>query len=689
MNIQKIKVDELKLSDIVSEFSKGKIRIPRFQRNYVWDRPRVVRLLNSIYNEFPIGTFFFWEAPGEYIHLYRNIPELNIPEPVGSSSFQFILDGQQRITSLYVAIKGLVLTIQDRRGVEKKIDYSEISFDLDKEQFVKKKPDNERFVSLDSILESDHMILFRSLSDERAKAFNKCYQVFSSYPLSVVYVRDQNLEKACIIFERINQGGVKLNLFDLVVASTWSNEFDLKEEVADFNKEFDQKGFGSLDPEVYLQTVSLLVKGQATREAQLQLKSDEIKDIWKTVQGSLELAVDYLRSNLGVATYDFIPYRAMIPMIAYFFAKVESRSLSPSQKKFIDEWFWKCTFSERYNVSTASLMGEDRRELFDQVLSGKDIKIDYPINVSPKQIQDTRMYRYSGLRNGLICLLAHLTPRHFVNNSVITLNRSTLSDFNSTERHHIFPRAYLKKIKNIYNENSMANFSFIPAELNLKISAKEPKQYFSEFKKQNKDFVNTLLTHLIPSGSDSAIWNNDYDKFLHERSELMLKSIEAVVGKITPIQDQLEKEPNQVLDAIEENLRAVIDDNLQVRFGTDYWTQAVGGDVQEQVKARITEHKGRYPDQRVQTNLERLSFCDMDDYRKIILNHWGLFEDEFTSRGEFERNFTYLRDYRNGLKHNRDITQIEKKHGDAAAEWFMLKILEVTSKGLENDDDNE
>src|SRR3989344_7673703 len=123
MQIQKIKVDELKLSEIVNEFSRGKIRIPRFQRNYVWDRPRVVKLLNSIYHEYPIGTFFFWEAPAEYIHLYRNIAELNIPDPDPNKSFNFILDEQQRITSLYVAIKGLMLTADDSRTYARKIDY--------------------------------------------------------------------------------------------------------------------------------------------------------------------------------------------------------------------------------------------------------------------------------------------------------------------------------------------------------------------------------------------------------------------------------------------------------------------------------------------------------------------------------------------------------------------------------------
>jgi len=685
MQIQKIKVDELKLSEIVNEFSKGKIRIPRFQRNYVWDRPRVVKLLNSIYHEFPIGTFFFWEAPSEYLHLYRNIPDLNIPEPDAHTSFQFILDGQQRITSLYVAIMGLVLTIQDRKQNSRKIDYSEISFDLDKEEFVIKKPDNERFVSLSSILEKDHMDLFRSLTDERAKAFNKCYQTFSSYPLSVVYVRDQNLEKACIIFERINQGGVRLSLFDLVVASTWSNDFDLKEEVAELNKKFEDKGFGALDPEVYLQTLSLLANGQATRAAQLQLKEDEIKSHWEEIVDSIELAVDYLRSNLGVKIYDFIPYRSIIPMVAYFFAKVDSRSLNEKQKDFLHEWFWKCAFSEHYNVSTGSLMGEDKRNLFDPAVVGKSVKIDYPINLSTDNIVGIKLYRYSGLRNGIICLLLQFNPKHLKNGSNIVLDRVALSDFNSSERHHIFPKAFLKKKNLSANENSIANFCFIPSELNLKISAQSPKHYFSAFKKINKDFKKTLASHLIPSDDQSAIWSDNYDVFLQERATRILYEIEKRVGKISSIEEQLSENPDALISGIENDLRAIIDENLQAKFGAEYWSAAIGGDIQEQIKKRVADHKKRYPDQSVQTNLEQLSFCDMDDYRKIITQHWGIFEDEFLSRGDFDRNFLYLRDYRNVLKHVRNATSIEKKQGEASAEWFTQRIQEIKDREPQED----
>lgn len=680
MEIQKIKVNELKLSDIVNEFSLGKIRIPRFQRNYVWDRPRVVKLLNSIYKEFPIGTFFFWEAPATYIHLYRNIPDLNIPEPDPNRPFNFILDGQQRITSLYVAIKGLAINIVDSRLNPKKIDYSEITFDLDKEEFVIKKADGQRFVSLASILEEDHLALFRALTDERAKAFDKCYKRFNSYPLSVVYVRDQSLTEACEIFERINQGGVKLSIFDLVVASTWSNDFDLKEEVNKINKQFDDSGFGAIPPETILQTISLVVKGQATRPAELQLTSEDIQSVWREVIVALELSIDYLVANLGVKIIDFIPYISMIPMVAYLFVKNNNKALDSKKAAFLKEWFWKSTFSERYNSSTASLMGEDKRELFDFVLAGKSVSIDFPIVINTKELQNTKLYRYSAVRNGILCMLAQMNPKHLKNGGNLELSRSNLSDYNSAERHHIFPRAFLKKYMNTSLENSIVNFCFIPSELNKEISDSKPSVYFSKLKKANPQFTETLQTHLIPHDDNSAIWSDEYNDFLSERSSLFLSEIEKRTGKISQIEEKLREDPSGVLASLEENFRVIIDSNLSEKFGLEYWKEAIPGDVQEGVKDRMKQNKLRYPDQLIQSDLEKLSFCDVSDYRKIITKYWSLFEDEFHSLGDFERNYIYFQDYRNAIKHIRNLTSIERKQGEAAVEWFASRISEINEK---------
>src|SRR3989338_7983479 len=166
MQLQKIKVDELNLSDIVHEIEHGHLRIPRFQRDFVWERSKVIKLLDSMYKEYPIGSFFIWEADKKYNLFYRNIAELNLAEPDSYTSIRYILDGQQRATSLYAAIKGLKI---------ESTDYSQICFDFDKEEFIVRSHEGDYYASLMDILGENKFQIYNKLTDQRKQAFDKCY----------------------------------------------------------------------------------------------------------------------------------------------------------------------------------------------------------------------------------------------------------------------------------------------------------------------------------------------------------------------------------------------------------------------------------------------------------------------------------------------------------------------------------
>ncbi|MFC1727146.1 DUF262 domain-containing protein [Patescibacteria group bacterium] len=134
METQTIKIEgDYKLPDLVHDVGKGNLRIPNFQRHFVWKKPKVIKLLQSMYLQFPIGTFFFWDSPRQYHHFYRDIPILELTKPSRYDRVTFILDGQQRITSIYLAVKGFNLFGKD---------YHKICFDLDSP--VKKGDESEK-----------------------------------------------------------------------------------------------------------------------------------------------------------------------------------------------------------------------------------------------------------------------------------------------------------------------------------------------------------------------------------------------------------------------------------------------------------------------------------------------------------------------------------------------------------------
>ena len=277
---------------LINLLEEGTLRVPRFQRDFVWERSKIIALLDSIYKEYPIGSFFLWETTGKHNLFYRDLPELGVlpKKPRPDEKLKFILDGQQRICSLYAVWKGLKVEIKHGNKI-KVIDCSDICLDLD---YQKKTPDDngnqsvfdakresDRYMPLYKILSIDNMAIFEKLTPERRPAFMRCYQIFTTYPLNVITVKDTDLNHACEIFERINQGGKKLSLFDLIVASTWGEDFDLKEKYEKLRDKIEEKNFGEIAPEVVTHSISLILKGYCNKVYQLQLKKEEIMNLWE------------------------------------------------------------------------------------------------------------------------------------------------------------------------------------------------------------------------------------------------------------------------------------------------------------------------------------------------------------------------------------------------------------------------
>ncbi|MFA6446498.1 MAG: DUF262 domain-containing protein, partial [Candidatus Paceibacterota bacterium] len=661
-------IGDYKLADIVHDIEKGILRIPQFQREFVWDKPRVIKLLESIYLEYPIGSFFFWDAPRKYYDFYRDIAELGLPKPDKYEKIVFILDGQQRLTSLYVTVKGLTLYGRD---------YRKICFDLDGKTFVDRIPDNQRFVSVSDLLSNERYDVYEGLTVDRKKSFNECFQRFNNYPFSAIDVRDKELDEVCDIFERINQGGQKLNLFDLISASTWTPEFDLRVAVKNENERLKSKGFGEIDNEVYLQALSLIAKGSCTRPVQLQLRAEDVNKNWQDTIESMSLSIDYLRNNLGVVNSVFIPYRTMIAVVAYMFSKNKGRSLSHEQSELLAQWFWQATFSERYSASTLTLMTEDKK-LMDKIASGASVIVKYPFALDIDSLIQVRMYRKSAVKNGVLCLLARRNPRHFKNNVPLMLKDGYYSDFNSSEKHHVFPKSIVQKKFPMIMVHSLPNFCFIPAELNKEISNKKPSIYFQEYQSLNPEFEDTLKTHLIRN--DESIKQDDFMSFLALRSAMLLEEITRVTG--SKIGRVIADNVNKAIDDTERRLRDFIDKKLALK-SADYWKTNMPSDIVGVVRQRVNEYLSKDPSRTISDFASRnlLDFCDIMDYSKIVLSNWDVFGSFFRSKIETEKRFLNLKEFRNAVKHSRgEIVPFIQKEGEAALEWLSIILVEIEKR---------
>jgi len=266
-----------------------------------------------------------------------------------------------------------------------------------------------------------------------------------------------------------------------------------------------------------------------------------------------------------------------------------------------------------------------------------------------------------------------------MDNSIINLKDQFFSNLKKAERHHIFPVGYLKN-QNIDSRkvHLLANFCFIPSSLNSEISSKPPAQYLKKYKEVNPNFDYAIKTHLIPAGSENGVWDNNFDQFLKERSQLIADELNDIVeGGVLDFHPEEPIIVNTIVDILEIKLRDFIDHRLDAMVGETYWKEIVPSDINEKVKERINEHISHHPYETVAeyaSGRKRLDFCDVGHYEKIILKNWNLFQDYFKRKDDFSKHISAFRIIRNSIQHNREPNDIDQRNGDAAILWLTRII---------------
>lgn len=522
-------INQWNLQRVFQELERGNLRIPRFQRAYVWERSKIVKLLNSISMSYPIGSFFLWETDTSMEAFGRDITEFGFPKNPQGNYFMFILDGQQRITSLYVSLMGKTLN---------EVDYSTICYNLDSKKFklpqLKTEQHNVPVWKIWDAKEYSNLLMeYAKNGDfERMQALKECQEFLYNYPISIIMSRKMGLEEVVDIFERINQGGKRLSLFDLVHATVWSQDFDLREKIKDFNNEKAISLFGKIGGEIFTQSLSLNIKHDCTKLVQLKLTNQECINAWARTIECIRIAIDYVKS-LGAQNLSILPYANMLAIIQHYLYIGKYNGIQPIHTKLISDWFWTVTFSNRYSSSTLTRMNEDANWI-SRIVAGENESRIFSISLKADDLKRVRMNTTSVVKNGILCLMASNGPRDFDNGQVVTLDNTNASRSNSKENHHFFPFSLRNTFGLTTNEaNSVLNFAFISKRLNGSILNKRPSKYLAEYASATDKIVENLATHFISEKAFEAAKDDNFNAFIEERG----KTIMAEINRVCQIQD--------------------------------------------------------------------------------------------------------------------------------------------------------
>ena len=542
MIFEQPKPDSKKYSDLISEIQKGIIKIPKFQRDFVWSIDKTAKLLDSILKGYPIGTFILWQTD-ERINDIKNIGNLEIPPTPDGTKVQYVLDGQQRITSLYAAYLGAKI----RKVGEKKVtDYNDIVVNLDidinenGDQVISAEPNGEKFISLNDVLNfsfSKAKALSAKFTEEELERIDSYSTAFKTYEFSTVVLRKEDIDSAIEVFTRINTGGQTLTLFEIMSAKTYDEkqQFDMQAKWASFISELKDIKYESISSTVVLSVLSLVLSRtkECKRKTILALDKQEIIYTWDKVISALKDSIDYFRTTYRIPVSHLLPYDSLLVPFTYFFYNKQDRPES-NQRKYLEEFFWRMSLSFRYSSSAESRLAQDIKRI-DKILAQErpeygEIKVYLE---SPQSLIDTNFSAGNSYCKAILCLLAYQEPKDFRDNGKVILDNSWLKVANSKNYHHFFPKAYLKG-KTVLDSNSLMNITLVSAHLNKrKIGAKAPSVYIGDFAEQNSDINTSLNSHFIDL-KGCGIESNDYQQFLTSRSQIIFDHLKSRIELTHP-----------------------------------------------------------------------------------------------------------------------------------------------------------
>ena len=523
---QQPKPDSKKYTDLIYEIQKGQIKIPKFQRDFVWSIDKTAKLLDSILKGYPIGTFILWET-NERLNDIKNIGNLELPPVPDGTKVQYVLDGQQRITSLYAAFLGA--TIQ-KEGEKKTTDYGRIYIDLegdindnDQQIIIADQPKGE-FITLNEILnlEANLPQIIEQYKEHNTTILSYA-RTFSSYDFSTVVLRKEDIDSAIEVFTRINTGGQTLTLFEIMSAKTYDEDqgFDMQSKFQKLLKELESTKYDTISPSIILNVLSLILSRnkECKRKVVLQLEKQSIIDIWDDVISALKESIDYFRSVYRIPVSTLLPYDALLVPFTYFFYHNKEKPQG-KQIKWLEEFFWRISLSYRYSSSTESKLAQDIKRIDNILKTGRPSYDDLKVFLdSPEDLIETSFSAGNSYCKAVLCLLAYYEPKDFRNNGKVLLDNSWLKMANSKNYHHFFPKSYLKK-QGVGNANSIVNITLVGADLNKhKIRAKAPSVYIQEFLDENESLPTSIHSHLIEDIDSYGIHSDDYKVFLEKRSK--------------------------------------------------------------------------------------------------------------------------------------------------------------------------
>ena len=564
------------------EVASGKAQLPEFQRSWTWDDNRIVGILASLSQGYPMGAIMRLTYGNENVKFkYRTIEGVDAP---GAVPEHLILDGQQRLTSMYRATcsKEPVNTTTEKKKNILRYYYLDINKCLDenedREDAVLSVPDDRKIkenfdrdvildISTKELEYEKEMFPLNIVFDSGAredwgdgykeyhhydKEYMDKYKRFRSevldtitgYKLPVITLgKETPREAVCKVFENVNTGGVPLTVFELVTATFATYEFDLREDwekcrdiIRGKNEQLNTDVMNGVDETAFLTAVTLYTTYHATtmttckKKDVLSLAFEDYLANRDVLLEGYKLAKKFLFKQYVFRMRD-LPYTTQLIPLAAICAEIGKNIFNqPQTQTILSKWFWCGIMGEMYGGANETRYANDMEDIVASI-RGND-SLNRTINAA--YFSATRLIslqtRNSAAYKGIMALLYRGSCHDFVQGTTIDIVKSMDE---SPDIHHIFPEAYCSKMNYSKDKwNSIINKTPLLPESNRQIGGDAPSAYSKRIMRK-ADIDETVWrarveSHLVDY---ECFISDDFEGYYISRAKSIMKAIEIAMGK--------------------------------------------------------------------------------------------------------------------------------------------------------------
>lgn len=577
------------LADLVRHIDRGLTQLPDFQRGWVWDDHHIVSLLASVAQAYPIGAVMSLEAGNDEVR-FKTRAFTGVSAPPATEPEQLILDGQQRLTSLYQALfaKAAVVT-KDTKGNEfKRFYFMDIEKALngdDLEDAIISVPEGKKVMNFRGDLLADYstaalqcqqgvfplnLVFDATLKGQWQVAFlqakgndrmpeqltiwtefdTRILSSIAQYHVPVITLKKSTTKAAiCQVFEKVNTGGVSLTVFELLTATFAVDDFRLREDWEHREKVFEAMPIlKKLPSDNFLQAISLLStreKRETARSAGIKEEeklppvSCKRKDILKMSLAEYKTWADKVEKGfLNVARFlhtqnifaqPDVPYNTQLVPLAAILVQLGARFDNDGVRAKVKRWFWCGLLGEQYGSATETRFAKDLPEVLAWIDGGPEPDTVRDADFAPERLLRLRS-RGSAAYKGIYALMMQKGALDFGSGEPI--NQVTYFE-EYVDIHHIFPKKWCDDNSVPSGvRDSIVNKTPLSYKTNRKIGGAAPSEYLKKLRKETKTDEarqeEILKTHVV---SAKALFEDDFSTHFDERAKEILKVISAAMGK--------------------------------------------------------------------------------------------------------------------------------------------------------------